>query len=316
MPTRALGPLFRPLCRARGLLVLVLLVALAASAGPASAQRSGNTPRQVEGVGVDQKLGEQIPTGLSFKNEQGETVSLGRYFDGSTPVILTLNYHTCPMLCGLQLQGFAEGIDGMDWVPGDKFRVVTVDINPRETPEVARQAQARYVATMSPKEPIKNGWHFLTGRKAAIDSLAGAVGFSYKWLEDTKQYAHPTAVIIASGSGTITRYLTTLEPDPGAMRTALVEASDGEVGSVVDQVFLACSQFDPDSNSYTANAFAVMKYISIGLAVLMGGVLLFFWRRESEALDAAAASEGDVDAALDEMDPDDLDDALDASGRT
>ena len=278
----------------------LLLVALLIGVGGSSAhaQKSGDRREQLEGVGVTQKLGTILPTDLTFRNEAGERVRLEKYFDGSTPVLLTLNYHDCPMLCKVQLRKFATALSGLSWTPGEKFRVLTVDINPDEGPEMARKAQKRYRGAFDNPDTAMDGWHFLTGTAPAIEALTDSVGFHYRYLEDKKQYAHPAAVIFLSGAGTITRYFTTLNPAPGDLRTGLVEASNGEIGSVADKVFLACAQFDPGSNSYSASAFKIMRYGSILLAAIMGAALFVFWRRENEQL--AEAEEDAFEAVLDE----------------
>lgn len=298
--TRLFGAVRRICC----LPLLGLIVALALLwAGPLApeghAQRANRTPEQLENVGVDQRLGTTIPKGLSFRNEEGDQIRLDQYFDGSTPVMLTLNYHRCPQLCQIQLQKFAESLSGMSWTAGDKFEVVTVDINPQEGPEMAREAQERYGASLDRPGTTLDGWHFLTGEQAAIETLTDSVGFRYKTLEDKEQqFAHPTAIVFLSGTGTITRYFTTLDPAPGDLRTALVEASNGTVGNVIDQAFLACAQFNPDANSYSASAFKVMQYGSAFLALVMGVGLFFFWRREKKQLETA--QEEGLDALLDE----------------
>ena len=265
----------------------------------AQGQRANHTPEQLENVGIDQKLGGAVPKDLSFQDEQGESVRLSQYFDGSTPVMLTLNYHQCPQLCRIQLQKFATSLSGMSWTAGDEFEVLTVDISPHEGPEAARKAQERYATSLERPDETLDGWHFLTGGQEAITTLTDSVGFRYQPLPGKdQQYAHPTSIIFLSGSGTITRYFTTLAPAPGDLRTALVEASDGTVGSVVDKAFLACARFNPDSNSYSASAFKVMQYGSALMAIVMGAALFVFWRRENKQLDAA--QERGFEAALDE----------------
>jgi len=282
-----------------GLVGALILLWAGALALTAHGQRANHTPEQLENVGVDQKLGAQIPTGLTFRNEQGESVRLDQYFDGSRPVMLTLNYHRCPQLCRIQLQKFAESLSGLSWTAGDKFEVLTVDISPDEGPEMARKAQERYAASLERPEATLDGWHFLTGDQAAIDALTDSVGFRYQPLpEKDQQFAHPTTIIFLSGTGTITRYFTTLNPAPGDLRTALVEASNGTIGNVIDKAFLACARFNPDSNSYSASAFTVMQYGSALMAVVMGAALFVFWRREKEELETS--HEEGLDAMLDE----------------
>ena len=282
-----------------GMIAALVLLWTGAFIPTAHAQRANRTPKQLENVGVDQQLGATIPKDLSFLNEQGKSVRLGQYFDGSTPVMLTMNYHRCPQLCRIQLRKFANALSGVSWTAGEKFRVLTVDINPKEGPKMARKAQKRYAASLKNPEATLDGWHFLTGEQNAIQALADSVGVHYKPLKNkTQQFAHPATIIFLSGNGTISRYFTTLDPAPGNLRTALVEASNGTVGNVLDKAFLACAQFNPDSNSYSASAFKIMRYGSIFVALLIGATLFVFWRREKEQLDTAA--EQGVDAVLDE----------------
>jgi hypothetical protein len=265
----------------------------------AHGQRANHTPEQLENVGLDQKLGTAIPTDLSFQNEQGKSVRLGQYFDGSTPVMLTLNYHQCPQLCRIQLQKFAESLSGMSWTAGDKFEVLTVDISPHEGPEMARKAQERLRHFAGAAR--RNAWglalpdrgpgsHHRPHRLGGI-SLPAASGerpavcpprddcFSERFRDHHTLLYHP-------------------QPGPGDLRTALVEASNGTVGSVVDKAFLACARFNPDSNSYSASAFKLMQYGSALMAIVMGAALFVFWRRENKQLDTV--QEEGFEATLDE----------------
>jgi len=282
-----------------GMVVVLILLWMGLLVPSAHAQRANRTPEQLENVGVDQRLGATIPKDLSFRNEEGAPVQLAQYFDGSTPVMLTMNYHRCPQLCRIQLQKFAQSLSGLSWTAGEEFEVVTVDINPEEGPKMARKAQERYATSLKEPETTLDGWHFLTGRQDAIQTLADSVGIRYQPMEGkTQQFAHPAAIVFLSGSGTVTRYFTTLDPAPGNLRTALVEASNGNVGNIIDKAFLACAQFNPDSNSYSASAFKLMQYGSGLMAIVMGAALFFFWRREKEQLDAA--EEQGLDAVLHE----------------
>lgn len=296
VPGRILGRLARS---SAVILLTVSLVWTGLLTGDAFAQRAGQTPKQLKNVGISQNPGGSIPKGVSFLNEKGEKVRLGDYFDGSTPVMLTLNYHRCPQLCRIQLRKFASSMSGMSWTPGNQFKVLTVDISPDEGPEMARKAQKRYGGALGKGQAGLDGWHFLTGSKAAIEAVTDSVGFHYKRMEEKpQQFAHPAAIVFLSGEGTISRYFTTLDPAPGNLRTALVEASNGNVGNVIDKAFLACARFNPDSNSYSASAFKIMRYGSILIALILGGALFVFWRREKEQLDRA--QEQGLDAILEE----------------
>lgn len=251
---------------------------------PVSAQQSGQMRREFEGVNIDEKLGDTIPMDLAFRNAAGEAVTLKQYFDGNRPVMLTLNYYDCPMLCPMMLDQYTRTLKGIDWVPGNEFEAVTVSFDPDETPEMARRQKKSYVAALN-KPGAAKGWHFLTGDEASIKSLTDAVGFNYRKVEGKDEYAHPTAVLFLSGSGKVTRYIYGMEVPSSDTRQALVEASNGTVGNVMDQIKLYCYQFDPDANSYTADAFAIMRIGGVLATILMGGLLFFFWRRERSELE-------------------------------
>lgn len=263
------------------LTVALLSVALAA---PVEAQQSGQMRREFDGVGIDEKLGETIPMDLTFRTAEGDTVTLGHYFDGDRPVMLTLNYYDCPMLCPMMLDEYTRTLKNIDWVPGEQFEAVTVSFDPDETPAMARRQKQSYVEILD-KPGAGKGWHFLTGDEAAIEALLDAVGYRIRKIEGKDEYAHPTAVMFLSGSGKVTRYIYGMEIPPSDTRQALVEASNGTVGNVVDKIRLYCYQFDPNANSYTADAFAIMRIGGVLATVLLGGLLFIFWRRERSRLD-------------------------------
>lgn len=272
--------------RTRRVLLFALILALF-GASEVWSQKSGYERKEFEGVGVDPQHGTVVPTDAVFRTAEGETVTLDRYFDGDTPVILNLVYHDCPMLCGLMLDGITRTLAGLSWTPGDEFRVLTVSFNHRETPGTARENKGRYLTQLD-RSGAADGWHWLTGTEASIRALTDAVGFNFRWVADQGEYAHPTVLIFLDGEGTVTRYIYGMEVPSGDVRKALVEASNGNVGSPVDQVAMYCFQFDPDKNTYTADAFNIMK-LGSGLTVLILGTALFiFWRREHESLEESA----------------------------
>ncbi len=267
-----------------------LLSLVCVLAFPVQAQRSGQQLAVFEGVGIEEKLGERIPLDLTFRDEAGQPVTLRTFFDGRRPVLLTLVYHDCPMLCNLVLDGLAKTLRQMSWTPGDQFEVLVVSFNHRETPELVRRKKAHYVDMLDRPEAAA-GLHFLTGDSTTIRTLTDAVGFYFRWVPEKQQFAHPAALMFLSGEGKISRYLYGLEHDPGDVRKALVEASEGKVGTIVDQVLLYCFQYDPNENSYVANAFNIMRLGGAVTVVLLGITLFLFWRRErrrqQEALQTA-----------------------------
>jgi protein SCO1/2 len=286
----------RTYCSLLALALFVLAAGL--TTAPAAAQKTGQMSKKFDGVGIDSKLGAQVPTDLTFRNADGETVTLGQYLDGDRPVMLNLVWFDCAMICPRMMSGITSTLKGLDWTPGGKYQVLTVSFNPREGPEMARKQKNQYVRDLG-KEGAARGWHFLTGTEPSIKALTDAVGFNYRWVPEAEQYAHPTASIFLSGDGKVTRYIYGMALPSSDARTALLEASNGKVGNPVDKIALYCLQFDPKANTYTADAFNIMKLGSALTVVILGAVLVLFWRRERDELEA---TDDEMDDALDDID--------------
>lgn len=267
----------------RGVIIaLFFTTALAASAQP-----TGSLPAAFDGIGIDEQLGNEIPRDLAFRDSEGNEVAIGSYFDGETPVLLNFVYHECPMLCSLMLTEFTKTLIDLQeqegWTPGDQFEVVTVSFSGTEIPDQAARAKEKHLAQLGVEE-AGEGWHFLTGSDESIQALAAALGFSFRWIEDTQEYAHPAAVMFLSGSGVITRYIHGMAYDTRMVRLATVEASEGKVGSAADKIFLFCYRYDPEANSYVADAWNLMRGGGLLTLLLLGGTLILYWRRERRTL--------------------------------
>ena len=242
----------------------------------ATAQPTAPVP---EGVGVDERLGERIALDAVFLDENGAEVRISDLVDGETPVILNFVYHECPMLCSLLLDGFTETLQEMAFTPGDEFDVITVSFSASETPDLAARQKERYLASLDAPAAAE-GWHFLTGTEEEIDRLAESAGFRFRWVGSQDQFAHPAALIFLAPDGTITRYLHGMTFEASDVRRAVVEASDGSVGSAVDRVLLYCFQYDPGANSYVLHATNLMKLGGLLTLLVLGTGLFLFWRRE------------------------------------
>lgn len=232
---------------------------------PLYAQLTEQASLAYEGVGLVPRLGERIPLNLVFTNSKGESRRLEEYFHQGRPVVLTFVYHTCPMLCSALLDGLTRSLKDVPWPPGNNYEMLTVSFSPHDTPELAARQRARYLRRLPHKDP---SWHFLTGGEAEIAALTESTGFLFKWVEEQGEYAHPAAVIVLSDDGVITRYLPDLLPKGRDLRAAIVEASRGTVGNLLDRAFLYCFQFDPTSNSYVLVAQRAMQ-IGGGITVLI-----------------------------------------------
>lgn len=257
-----------------------LACAMAAVAGVAArAQTAQPLPAGLQNVGLTQKLDAALPLDTSFVDEDGSNVALGDYFSTGRPVLLTLVYYRCPMLCNVVLQGLTDALRRMDWTPGEQFEIVTVSIDPRETPELARDKK-RSILEAYGRPQAARGWHFLTGPAADVERLADAVGFEYEYLPQRGEYAHPAALYIVTPAGRISRYLLGVTFDPQTTRLSLVEAADGKIGTLADQFLLYCFRYDAESGRYTAVVWNIMRLGGLATLLVLGVVLALFWRRE------------------------------------
>ena len=265
----------------RRILALFPVVAWAlAAAVPAMAQLADQVPAQLEEVGIEEHLDAELLMELEFRDEYGSVVTLGDYFDGTKPVILTLNYYKCPMLCGLQLNGLLDGLMDLDWTPGQEFELVTVSINPLETPALATEKKQNYMKRYERPSAAK-GWHFLTGKEPEIRQLASTLGFGYFYDRETGEYAHAAAIFLATPDGRVARYLYGIEYPEKRLRLGLLEASAGEIGTTIDQMILYCFQYDPSSRRYAPVAMNIMRLGGGATVLILGLSLGGYWLREA-----------------------------------
>lgn len=238
-------------------------------------------------VGIDQsKLNNQLPLDLMFTDETGKDVRLGDYF-GKRPVLLAFAYYECPMLCSMVLNGLVGSVEPLTFTAGKEFEVVVIGIDPGETPALAAEKKRVYVRRYN-REETAAGWHFLTGRETNIKRLADAAGFRYAYDEAIDQYAHPAAMTIATADGRVSRYLFGIEFAPRDVRLGLIEATEGKIGTVVDQMLLYCYHYDPETGKY---GFVVMNLVRLGgllTVVALGASVFLALRRERRQHSAVA----------------------------
>ena len=259
-----------------------MLLALLAGAPTCAAQLSGPIqnigvrPELLKEVGIDQNLNSPVPLDLTFRDEAGHAVKLSQYF-GRKPVILSLVYYNCPMLCTQVLNGLDRGLRDVPLNLGKDFEVVTVSIDPSETAKLAAAKRDLYTGIYG-RAGASEGWHFLTGDEAQIKQLAGAVGFRYAYDPGSKQFAHASGIMVLTPSGKISRYFYGIQYPSRDLRLGLVEASEGRIGSPVDQILLFCYHYDPVTGKYGLLISRVIKAAGI-LTVLAIGLMIFVLAR-------------------------------------
>ena len=251
---------------------------------------AGDTPRQLEGVGITEHLGETIPLELTFTDETGKPVRLSDLFKPGRPVILTLNYYRCPMLCTLTLNGMVDALNELDWSAGKEFEIITVSINPDEGPDLADVKKQAYLTQYKPKsgaggsDSVKAGWHFLTGDSHSIERLTKSVGFGYRFDPITGDYAHTSTIMFVTPEGKLSRYINDVKFEPKTVKLALIEASEGAIGSPMDKFLLfMCFHYDPLRGGYAASAVKIMKMGGALTLVLLAAGVGVLWMRGSSA---------------------------------
>lgn len=259
-------------------------------APPVTDQRPAEAlPDAMQGVGITEHLDAPIPKDLAFTDSDGNAVALGQLLDGRRPLILTLNYSNCPMLCSLQLNGLFAALHDMPWDLADKYQMITVSIDPLETTQRATQTKQKYLRAYG-RPGAGGGWHVLVGREENIHRLADTVGFGYRYDPVNKQFAHAAVTMICTPDGRLSRYLYGVKYEPQTVRLALLEAAEGKVGSTVEQLLMYCYRYDETAGRYAPAAMKIMK-AGGALTVLVLGVLLgTLWIRDRRKSRSGRAS--------------------------
>lgn len=256
-----------------------------ARAGPFDATGEGGpviTKRDLNDVTVVEHTGAQLPLDLTFNDESGQPVRLRQYFGGKKPVVLQLGYYGCPMLCGLISKGLVDAVKKVSLTAGKDYDLVFVSIDPKETPLLATQKKEAYLNEYGRDSAA--GWHFLTGTQENIAALAEADGFKYKWIPSAGQYAHPASLSLCMPDGRISRYMYGVKFDPFTLRESLVEASNGQAGNAVDQLYLTCFKYDGTQGKYAFAAINLMRAGGVLIMIVVGTILVKMFRRERRLL--------------------------------
>lgn len=229
-------------------------------------------PKILRNVGFDQRLNAQVPLDVPFIDDEGQPVTLGKYFGDNKPVILVLAYYRCPMLCTQVLNGLVQGMREMPFTIGKEFRVVTVSFDPHETTEMAAAKRRTYLHSYGKPEAAE-GWHFLTGSQQSISRLTRAVGFRFAYDRLSDQFAHAAGIVLLTPTGKVSRYFYDIHYSGRDLRLGLVEASRNKIGSPIDQILLFCFHYDPTAGKYGA---AIMNFVRAGGVLTVIGLGVIF----------------------------------------
>ncbi|MGE3468333.1 MAG: SCO family protein [Pyrinomonadaceae bacterium] len=246
---------------------------------PTMAEPNG-IPAALKTVGIDQKLGGQLPLDAQFKDEAGNLVPLGSYFSSGKPVVVAFVYYECPMLCNQVLNGLTGSLKGISLDAGKDFEVVAISFDDREfdKPELARNKKAGYMERYG-RPGTENGWHFLTGTKESIEAATSAAGFSFNWDEKSGQFAHASGVMIATPEGKLSRYFYGIDYSPKDIKFGIMESSENKVGNAAEQLLLYCFHYDPSTGKYGLAILNVIRLAAIATLIGLGSMGFVFWRR-------------------------------------
>ncbi len=253
--------------------------------------RGEAAPTELQGVGVTQKLNNQVPLNLSFRNEEGEVVKLGDYFGNGRPVVLQLAYFECPMLCGLVAEGMMTSLKGVDLKKSGDFDLLTVSINPNETPSEAKAKRTKAIRDLG-KPAGADDVHFLVGDERDIRELADAVGFNYKFVPSVGQFSHPAVIMVMTDEGKVSNYLYGVRFDPKVLTDSIANAKARQASTPLQAFILTCFHVGDSIAKYTGSAFLLMRFAGIATMLAIAGTITAFIVREKRRNVADEAAEG------------------------
>ena len=240
---------------------------------------SNGMPVALKKVGIEQKLNGQIPLDAKFKDENGNIVELGKYFNDGKPVILALVYYECPMLCNEVLNGLTGSLKGISFDAGKDFDVIAISFDARENdkPDLAKNKKQSYLERYN-RPNSANGWHFLTGTQPEIDKVTKAVGFNYHFDEATNQFAHAGGIMVATPEGRLSRYFYGIDYAPKDLKFGIMDSARDKIGNPAEQLYLYCFHYDPSSGKYGLAILRVLRLLGVGTLLGLGIMLFGFWK--------------------------------------
>jgi protein SCO1/2 len=257
---------------------ILLAASVCAHDDPVAAIPADQRPAMLRDVGIEQRLGTELPADTVFHNEAGQPVALRDYL-AKRPAILLFSYFSCPMLCPLVLDGLVRAVKPLSLDAGRDFDVIVISIDERDGAGSASAKKTEYVGRYG-REGSAGGWHFLTGEKHAIETITRSAGFNYTWDPASEQFVHASGIFVLTPAGKIARVLYGVDYAPKDVRLALVEASNGKIGTVIDQILLYCYHYDPATGKYGLIIMNSLRLAGSATVLALIGTIVFWLRAE------------------------------------
>ena len=240
---------------------------------------SHGLPKENQGVTIKEHLGQKVDLNLPLTDENGNSVTLKNFVKNDKPILLTFNYYRCKTLCGIQLTNLAKTLSDLKWPIGEDFQVVTISFDPTDTSILAKEKQKLYLSQAN--QPTGE-WHFLTAKKESIQKITDQVGFYYKYLPERNEFSHAAAIYFIAPNGIITRYIYGIVYKVKDVKFALIDASQGKIGSTVDKFLLFCCNYDPNAGAYTGLAMGIMRIVSILSCLVVVTLIIIFKKKKNK----------------------------------
>lgn len=268
---------------ARALSLTLALLTLLSFHNPAHAQLPTDIkPEQIEGLELTNRQGQALDLTLTFQRSDGSTITLADLFDAKRPVAIQMLYLGCPLLCPKSSSELLESLNAIDLEPGKDFKLYFISFDPRDTPPVAAVKREELLLEYRrlPTKSTRDAFDVLTASPVASRALAEQLGFGYRYLPESREFAHGAAVFIVTPDGKLSRTLSGLEYPVNDLRLALIEASNGKIGTIFDQFTLWCYHFDPNAGAYVLKAFRLMQIGGAATAIAIAALLTVLFRHE------------------------------------
>jgi protein SCO1 len=239
-------------------------------------------------VGFEQRIGEQLPLDARLTGSDGVARPL-REFMGGKAGVLIFNYFRCPEMCSLVSSGAMDALRQLKLGAGTDYTVITVSIDPTDTPEMARVRRLQDIAHYG-RPGAERGWNTLVGDEATVSALARAAGFHFEYDPASRQYAHPSGLVVVTPRGVVASYFMGVDFDAPRMAEALRRAADNRTGESAFSLVFLCFQGGAREGPHERLIWTALSVaVAATAAALFGGIGLMLAREHRKKRAKGAA---------------------------